>query len=108
MNIYGLKNCDKCRSALKAFKHAGHMVTFIDVRVDGISLDILSKFYKEFGNELINNRSTTWRELPEDDRKLNPLDLLLKYPTVMKRPVIDNNGNLQLGWNKLTEKMLLS
>ena len=84
------------------------MVTFIDVRVDGIPLDILSKFYKEFGNQLINNRSTTWRELPEGDRKLNPLDLLLKYPTVMKRPVIDNNGNLQLGWNKLTEKMLLS
>ena len=44
MNIYGLKNCDKCRSALKAFKNAGHMVTFIDVRVDGIPLNILSKF----------------------------------------------------------------
>lgn len=108
MKIYGLKNCDKCRFALKALKNAGHMATLFDVKMDVLSVDILFKFYKEFGDELVNNRSKTWRELPKGELKLNSLDLLLKYPTVMKRPVIDNNGILLLGWNKEIENILLS
>ena len=36
MQVYGLKNCDACRKALKAFDEAGVAVAFHDVREDGV------------------------------------------------------------------------
>ena len=45
MKIYGLKNCDKCRQALKALSNSVQDVSFIDVRSDGISLKVLENFY---------------------------------------------------------------
>lgn len=100
MKLYGLKNCDTCRKALKTLAAAGHDVTFIDVRADGISKDTLETFFAAFDTALVNTRSTTWRALSETERQAPPLDLLAQHPTLMKRPVIDTNGSLTLGWAK--------
>ena len=57
MKIFGLKNCDKCRLALKTLLSSGVNVSLIDVRSDGISVEQLERFYKKFGFELVNKRS---------------------------------------------------
>ena len=36
VTLYGLKNCDTCRKALKEIEGDGHNVTLIDVREDGM------------------------------------------------------------------------
>ncbi|MEH6360236.1 MAG: ArsC/Spx/MgsR family protein [Amylibacter sp.] len=100
VNIYGLKSCDTCKKALKTLQEAGHDVTYTDVRANGIGADKLAKFQCEFGQALINTRSTTWRDLSADKRTRPVLQLLLEYPTLMKRPVIDADGVLSLGWGK--------
>jgi len=100
MHLYGLKNCDTCRKALKTLAASGHDVTFVDVRADGVSADDLARFYAEFGDALVNTRSTTWRGLSETERAGNALDLLAANPTLMKRPVIDTGTDLTLGWTK--------
>ena len=98
--FYGLKSCDTCKKAFKTLCKAGHVVNYIDVRADGIDASILAKFQNEFGQALTNTRSTTWRNLSDVDRKRPALQLLSEYPTLMKRPVIDVNGKLSLGWSK--------
>ncbi len=100
VTIYGLKSCDTCKKALKTLQEAGHDISYIDVRSDGIGADKLAKFHCEFGQALINTRSTTWRGLSADDRTRPALQLLLEHPTLMKRPVIDADGVLSLGWGK--------
>lgn len=100
MTLYGLKSCDTCRKALKTLREAGHVVNYIDVRSDGIDASTLAKFQSEFGQSLTNTRSTTWRNLSDEDRKRAALQLLSEHPTLMKRPVIDADGILTLGWNK--------
>ena len=108
MKIYGLKNCDKCRQASKTLLNSGQEVSFIDVRSDGISLKVLENFYSIFGVELVNKRSTTWRSLSLSEQKLDPIELLIKYPALMKRPIISYNNKSELGWNKEVENRILN
>ena len=108
MKIYGLKNCDKCRLASKTLLNSGQEVSFIDVRSDGISLKLLENFYSIFGVELVNKRSTTWRSLSFSEQKQDPIELLIKYPALMKRPIISYNDKFELGWNKEVENRILN
>jgi len=108
MKIYGLKNCDKCRLASKTLLNSGQEVSFIDVRSDGISLKLLENFYSIFGVELVNKRSTTWRSLSLSEQKQDPIELLIKYPALMKRPIIGYNDKFELGWNKEVENRILN
>lgn len=103
MKIYGLKNCDTCRKALKSLSSA----ELVDVRVDGISSDLLVRALDEFGNALLNTRSTTWRNLNEDARQGDPLTLLKQHPALMKRPLIMHEDRLFLGWGKDVQALLL-
>lgn len=96
MIIYGLKNCDTCRKAAKTLPDA----TLQDVRDAPVPGDTLSAALAQFGDALLNTRSTTWRNLPENERGDAPLDLIGRYPALMKRPLIDADGALYLGWGK--------
>ena len=107
MKLYGLKNCDTCKKAQKALVGAGYDVEFIDVRADGVSPENLSRFYAEFDQALVNTRSTTWRGLSELERESPALDLLAKHPTLMKRPVVEHNSALTLGWAKDVQQKYL-
>lgn len=103
MKLFGLKNCDKCRQAFKDLRNFGHDITLIDVRSDGISLNLLENLYKIFGDNLVNKRSTTWRGLSETEKKENSIKLITQYPALMKRPIIFYNNKYEMGWNKEVE-----
>lgn len=94
MILYGLKTCDTCRKALKSLPDAA----FVDVRAEGVPEDVMRAALAQFGDKLLNTRSTTWRGLSESERAEEPLTLLAKHPALMKRPLIDAGGALHLGW----------
>lgn len=99
MILYGLKNCDTCRKALKSLPQA----ELRDVRKDGVPEAVLAAALERFGDALLNTRSTTWRGLDEAQRQAAPMDLLKAHPALMKRPLIDVNNTLFLGWNNAVE-----
>lgn len=103
LTIYGIKTCDTCRKALKQLADAGHSVVLHDVRQDPLTQGKLSEFLDEFGEELINKRSTTWRGLDDGQRDQAPVDLLMAHPTLLKRPVIEGENGRTLGWAKNTQ-----
>ena len=102
MKIYGLKNCDTCRKALKQSR----LSTLDDVRADGVPEPLLQAAHAQFGAKLVNTRSTTWRGLSEEERGAEPLALLRTHPTLMKRPLIEREGTLYLGWGKSVQAAL--
>ncbi len=102
MRLWGLKNCDTCRKALADLRAAGHVPRVTDIREDGLQVADIERFYEVFGEALVNRRSTTWRGLGESDQAGNPVDLIAANPTLMKRPVIEENGRLTLGWDAKT------
>ena len=97
MEIYGLKNCDKCRMARRAL----NLSNIIDIKNEPISQELLQAAFLTFGEQLINRSSTTWRALSDNEKGSDPLTLLKQYPKLMKRPLIKTTGGqLFIGWNE--------
>ncbi|UWR78945.1 arsenate reductase [Phaeobacter inhibens] len=102
MQLFGLKACDTCRKALKQLPEA----ELVDVRADGVPEAILTAALAQFGDRLVNTRSTTWRGLSEAERAGEPIDLLKTHPALMKRPLIKSGDDLYLGWDAKTKAAL--
>lgn len=104
LTVYGLKACDTCRKARKELDEAGVTHIFIDVRDDPVIAERIPVWLEGLGAQtLINKRSTTWRGLNEQERALAetaPAKLLVDHPTLMKRPVIEADGNTTVGWSR--------
>ena len=100
VKLYGIKACDTCRKALKSLEAGGFAPVFHDVRDMPLDAATLENFLSLLGSDLLNTRSTTWRGLSDQERSHEPLALLQAHPTLMKRPVIDRDGTLTLGWGK--------
>lgn len=112
LTVYHLKSCDTCRKAIKAMTAAGHELSLIDVRADGVPSAELARIEKAVGWEtLLNTRSTTWRGLSESDKAdintSKAIALMGEHPTLIKRPVIirgadgaKNAGLITVGWTK--------
>jgi Spx/MgsR family transcriptional regulator len=104
LHVYGIGNCDTCRSTLKWLKTRNVPHTFHDFRVDGLSEELLKAWLaSSHAPYLVNKRSTTWRQLSEAEKQAaesNPLPLLLAHPTLIKRPVItDGRAILDIGFS---------
>ena len=102
IEVFGLKNCDTCKKAMKALPEA----QLRDVRVDGVPDAVMAQAFAQFGDKLLNTRSTTWRGLDEAARQQAPLALIAQYPALMKRPLIKTGDTLFLGWSAETEMAL--
>ncbi|MDF1853996.1 ArsC/Spx/MgsR family protein [Pseudooceanicola sp.] len=103
MIIYGIKTCDTCRKALKSLQNA----RLHDIRAEGFPPGLLERAEAAFGQDLLNTRSTTWRGLGTSERARPLRDLILAHPTLMKRPLIETQGRLYLGWGAAVQKALL-
>jgi arsenate reductase-like glutaredoxin family protein len=104
MRFFGLKSCDTCRKALKTL--ADRNVDVIDVRADGVLATDRAAIIAAFSDAAINTRSTTWRNLSDDERALGTAALLAAHPTLMKRPVIEIDGAWAQGWTPATKAAL--
>jgi len=117
LTVYHLKTCDTCRKAIKALQGAGHDLTLIDVRADGVPAAELTRIENAVGWEkILNTRSTTWRGLSDTDKANmdagKALNLMSQHPTLIKRPVIVRNNSegdalITVGWTKEVQAELV-
>lgn len=108
VTLYGLKNCDTCKKAIKALNAAGKPVKFVDIRAEAPLETLVPKWLAAVGSEtLVNRRSTTWRTLSETERERDPVALLTEHPTLVKRPVIEASEQIFVGWGKDQQLALL-
>ena len=103
LTVYGIKQCDTVRKALKWLEERGVEHTFHDFRSDGLSSELLQGWLEsDFSDRLVNRRSTTWRQLSEEQRQSEGellLNLLLEFPTLIKRPVMVTDRIIAVGFN---------
>ena len=102
LTVYGIRQCDTCRKALKWLDNQNIEHHFHDIRADGLSADRLAGWLSsEFAPKLLNRRSTTWRQLTKAERASEGdalQSLLLTYPTLIKRPVFVTGQVIAVGF----------
>ena len=75
-------------------------IEFIDIRDNYMSLDLIQNWLDRHGDGvLVNRKSTTWRNLSDEDRQTPTSTLLQAHPTLIKRPIIVVGGHSFVGWN---------
>ena len=98
MIVYGIKNCDKVRAAQKQLKADGVEHRLHDVRQDGMDLALVEDMLNDIDlAQLINKRSTTWKQLSDAEKADLKAALIVANPTLMKRPVIFEAGAYRIG-----------
>lgn len=105
IKVYGIKNCDTVKKALQWLADKGIEHCLHDYRVDGLTTDFLTQAEAQFGWEnLVNKRSTTWRNLDEQVKetlnKTTALQVLMEQPTLIKRPIILQQDIALIGFNE--------
>ena len=105
MILYGIKNCDTVRKARRWCETNDVAIQFHDFRTDGLDIATINNWLESVPWEvLLNKRGTTWRKL-EDPRKeqldqQTAVELMLANPTLIKRPVVTNNGDCMVGFKE--------
>ena len=100
IKVYGIKNCDTVKKAIVYLNERDIDYEFVDFRQNPISQQVLKKMVESVGWELlINKRSTTYRSLSEEEKSSINYDLVLSFPTLIKRPVLIQGENIVVGFN---------
>ncbi|MDG1165035.1 MAG: ArsC family reductase [Porticoccaceae bacterium] len=101
--LFGIKNCDTIKKARNWLRDQGIEFEFHDVRTDGINAETIEHWVDQAGWEtVLNRRGTTWRKLDtstqENTNRDNVIALLLEHPAMIKRPVLDVDGVITIGF----------
>lgn len=105
LTIFGIKSCDTCRNARKYLAERNIEFLFHDLRDDGLSIQMLERWVARLSWErLLNKKSLTWRKIPEVDRNDmshdKALAAMLQNPTLIKRPVLENDDYIAVGFSE--------
>ncbi len=100
VTMYGIKNCDTVKKARRWLEENGIGYRFHDFRQDGLDSKQANAWLRELGSDqLVNRRGTTWRNLPDAEKGRLNAALLVQYPALIKRPLLDTGKIRHLGFS---------
>lgn len=103
LTLYGIKNCDTVKKARVWLEGQGQAYVFHDYKVSGIDEAHLKDWSSKVGwSVLLNKAGTTFKALPEADKadidEAKAIRLMLSNPSMIKRPVLDRDGTITVGF----------
>ena len=103
LTLHGIKACDTMKKARDWLDGRGLAYRFHDYKTLGVDRGTLERWSAKVGWDVLLNRSgTTFRKLPEADRAAldrdKAIDLMLAQPSMIRRPVLDVDGDLIVGF----------
>jgi arsenate reductase len=105
MKLYGIPNCSTVKKARAWLEARDIPYEFHDFKKHGVPADVMATLCNLLGWEAVLNRSgQTWRKL-SDERKASitsaaaALELMQENASVIKRPIVDRDGQYQVGFS---------
>lgn len=103
VKIYGIKNCDTMKKAFTWLNDKNVAYDFHDYKKAGIDADTVKTWCDALGWEkVLNKAGTTFKKLPDEDKadlnEAKAIGLMVANPSMIKRPVTDNEGALMAGF----------
>ena len=101
--LYGIRNCDTMKKAWTWLDDHGLAYDFHDYKKQGIGRAKLEGWVRQVGWEtLLNRAGTTFKKLPDADKagltETKAIELMLAQPSMIKRPVLETEGGLVVGF----------
>ncbi len=106
LKVYGIPNCDTVKKALTWLKDHNIAVEFHDYKKEGISEAKLKEWCSiSQWEDVFNMRSSTWRSLAKEGAAApatatQAIALMQVNNSVIKRPIIEVNGEIILGFDE--------
>ena len=103
VTLHGIKACDTMKKARAWLDGRGVAYAFHDYKAVGIDAQTLKRWAGQVGWEVLLNRNgKTFRALPDADKQgldeARAIALMLRQPAMIKRPVLDIDGRLLVGF----------
>lgn len=101
--LHGIRNCDTMKKAWTWLDEHGVVYDFHDYKKQGIERRRLETWVATVGWEVLLNRvGTTFKKLPDADKQgidaAKAVALMLAQPSMIKRPVLEIDGRLVVGF----------
>lgn len=101
--LYGIKNCDSVKKAIKHLDSLGIEYDFFDYKKQLPSSDTIQHWVTQFGwDTVLNKRGTTYRKLGDEVKENlnadNVVDVLLANPSAIKRPILSTAQTTLIGF----------
>ena len=111
LQMYGITNCDTVKKA-RAFLTKHHIdYEFHDFKKEPPTKKQIEQWLKQVDWQiLLNMRGMTWRRLTESEKesinKTKAIKLMLEKPSIIKRPVLEVNKKIIVGFSEDDYKKL--
>ena len=104
ITVYGIKNCDTMKKAFTWLQEHCIEYTFVDYKKAGVAESHLPDWIARAGWEtLLNTRGLMWKKLTDEERAnvdaKKAHQLMIQYPSMIKRPVLDTGKQLLVGFS---------
>ena len=101
--VFGIPNCDTVRKARQWLDKQSIEHDFVDLRADTPPANQIIKWLAVIGSDrLINRRSSTFKCLTQFEKEIlsssDAVNVLLAKPTLIKRPVLEWNSAVSVGF----------
>ena len=114
LTVYGLTQCDTVKRARQWLQAQGVDFQFVDFKKTPPSAAQISAWAEAVGWEaLLNKRGTTWRKLDAATQARvvdapSAVTVLAQHPSAIKRPVVEDDGQLLVGFDEAAWRAALS
>lgn len=104
IHFYGIPNCDTVKKARNWLEGQGVEYSFHDYKKEGADPAKLSAWIDAAGvDTVLNRRGTTFRKLSDADKAdidaAKAVRLLEANPSMIKRPIVEHDGGILVGFN---------
>lgn len=104
LKVYGIPNCDTVKKATVWLKNKGIAYEFHDYKKLGISGAKLEEWLTQVPyDKLVNRAGTTFKKLTDEEKakitdNASAIALMLEKTSVIKRPIIESDKILAVGF----------
>jgi len=105
ITMYGISNCDTIKKARRWLDQEQVSYHFHNYKTAGIETELLQQWVEQVGWEvLLNKRGTTWRRLPDEQKSgidsPKAIALMSEHTSMIKRPLLIFNDNIEVGFSE--------
>ncbi len=103
ITLYGIPNCDTVKKARDWLEGRGLVYSFHDYKKAGIDSDRVKFWCDELGWDVVLNKGgTTYKQLPPERKEglttPKAIPLMVEQPSMIKRPLVEHDGGLLIGF----------